>query len=110
MADLADDCVFHFGGDGPNSGDHKGREAIAAALIKNFELTAGAWAFARSAMVAVAVVVAASVRKVRRFIGHGRYQRAGWTVVAICALCAARGGHPPRHEEGCRAPRARDAS
>ena len=28
LADLADDCVFHFGGDGPNSGDHKGREAI----------------------------------------------------------------------------------
>ena len=24
LADLADDCVFHFGGDGPNSGDHKG--------------------------------------------------------------------------------------
>ncbi len=44
LADLADDCVFHFGGDGPNSGDHKGREAIAAALIKNFELTAGNWA------------------------------------------------------------------
>ena len=41
LADLADDCVFHFGGDGPNSGDHKGREAITAALIKNFELTAG---------------------------------------------------------------------
>jgi len=41
LADLADDCVFHFGGDGPNSGDHKGREAIAAALIKNFELTGG---------------------------------------------------------------------
>jgi ketosteroid isomerase-like protein len=41
LADLDDDCVFHFGGDGPNSGDHKGREAITAALIKNFELTAG---------------------------------------------------------------------
>ena len=41
LADLADDCVFHFGGDGPNSGDHKGRDAITAALIKNFELTAG---------------------------------------------------------------------
>jgi ketosteroid isomerase-like protein len=44
LADMADDCVFHFGGDGPNSGDHKGREAIAAALIKNFELTGGVWA------------------------------------------------------------------
>ncbi len=41
LADLADDCVFHFGGDGPNSGDHKGREAVSAALIANFELTAG---------------------------------------------------------------------
>jgi ketosteroid isomerase-like protein len=41
LADLADDCVFHFGGTGPNSGDHKGREAITAALIANFELTAG---------------------------------------------------------------------
>ena len=28
LANLADDCVFHFGGDGLNSGDHKGREAI----------------------------------------------------------------------------------
>jgi ketosteroid isomerase-like protein len=44
LADLDDDCVFHFGGDGPNSGDHKGREAIAAALISNFELTQGNWA------------------------------------------------------------------
>jgi ketosteroid isomerase-like protein len=43
LTDLADDCVFHFTGDGPNSGDHKGREAIAAALVKNFELTGGAW-------------------------------------------------------------------
>jgi ketosteroid isomerase-like protein len=41
LANLADDSVFHFGGDGPNSGDHKGREAITAALIQNFELTAG---------------------------------------------------------------------
>ena len=44
LADLADDCVFHFGGEGPNSGDHQGREAIAAALIQNFELTGGEWA------------------------------------------------------------------
>jgi ketosteroid isomerase-like protein len=43
LADMADDCVFHFGGDGPNSGDHLGPEAIAAALVKSFELTAGAW-------------------------------------------------------------------
>ena len=41
LADLSDDCVFHFGGDGPNSGDHKGRDAITAALVSNFELTAG---------------------------------------------------------------------
>jgi ketosteroid isomerase-like protein len=41
LADLAVDAVFHFTGDGPNSGDHKGREAIEAALITNFELTGG---------------------------------------------------------------------
>ncbi|MGI8795932.1 MAG: nuclear transport factor 2 family protein [Acidimicrobiia bacterium] len=41
LADLADDAVFHFNGEGPNSGDHKGRAAIEAALIKNFELTGG---------------------------------------------------------------------
>lgn len=41
LADVADDCVFHFGGEGPNSGEHQGREAIAAALISVFELTAG---------------------------------------------------------------------
>ena len=44
LADLADDCVFHFGGEGPNGGDHKGRDAIAAALVGNFELTGGKWA------------------------------------------------------------------
>ena len=41
LADLADDAVFHFSGEGPNSGDHKGKEAITAALVHNFELTAG---------------------------------------------------------------------
>lgn len=41
LADVAAGCVFHFSGEGPNSGDHEGREAIAAALVKNFELTAG---------------------------------------------------------------------
>lgn len=41
LADLADDCVFHFGGDGPLSGDHKGREAITKALMGTFELTGG---------------------------------------------------------------------
>jgi len=41
LGDLADNAVFHFNGDGPNSGDHKGREAIEAALISNFELTGG---------------------------------------------------------------------
>lgn len=41
LKDLAPDAVFHFNGDGPNSGDHKGREAITAALVKNFELTNG---------------------------------------------------------------------
>jgi uncharacterized protein len=41
LADLADDAVFHFNGEGPNSGDHKGREAIEAALIANYQLTSG---------------------------------------------------------------------
>jgi hypothetical protein len=41
LKDLADDAVFHFKGDGPNSGDHKGRAAIEKALIHNFELTGG---------------------------------------------------------------------
>jgi uncharacterized protein len=41
LKDLAPDAVFHFHGEGPNSGDHKGDEAIRAALIKNFELTNG---------------------------------------------------------------------
>jgi uncharacterized protein len=41
LADLADDAVFHFTGEGPNSGDHKGREAIEAALINNYQLTNG---------------------------------------------------------------------
>jgi uncharacterized protein len=41
LADLADDAVFHFTGEGPNSGDHKGREAIEAALISNYQLTNG---------------------------------------------------------------------
>jgi uncharacterized protein len=41
LKDLADDAVFHFGGQGPNSGDHRGRSAIDQALIANFELTGG---------------------------------------------------------------------
>ena len=41
LADLADDAVFHFKGEGPNSGDHKGREAIEAALVSNYQLTGG---------------------------------------------------------------------
>lgn len=41
LKDLADDGVFHFNGDGPNSGDHKGREAVEKALVAGFELTGG---------------------------------------------------------------------
>jgi uncharacterized protein len=41
LADMADDAVFHFTGEGPNSGDHKGREAIEAALVHNYQLTNG---------------------------------------------------------------------
>ena len=41
LADLADDAVFHFKGEGPISGDHKGRPEIEKALIGAFELTGG---------------------------------------------------------------------
>jgi uncharacterized protein len=41
LADLDGDAVFHFNGEGPLSGDHKGRKAIEAALIGTFELTGG---------------------------------------------------------------------
>lgn len=41
LKDVADDAVFHFNGEGANSGDHKGRAAIEKALIANFELTGG---------------------------------------------------------------------
>jgi uncharacterized protein len=41
LKDLAPDAVFHFNGEGPNSGDHKGLEDITAALIRAFELTGG---------------------------------------------------------------------
>ena len=41
LKDLAPDAVFHFNGEGPNSGDHKGEEAISAALINLFEVTGG---------------------------------------------------------------------
>lgn len=41
LHDLAEGAVFHFRGEGPNSGDHKGRAAIEKALITAFELTGG---------------------------------------------------------------------
>ena len=41
LKDLAPNAVFHFNGRGPLSGDHTGVDAITAALIGTFELTAG---------------------------------------------------------------------
>lgn len=41
LADLADNAVFHFNGEGPLSGDHTGRQAIEKALIGTFEPTGG---------------------------------------------------------------------
>jgi ketosteroid isomerase-like protein len=41
LKDVAPDGVFHFTGEGPNSGDHKGAEAISAALVAVFEVTGG---------------------------------------------------------------------
>lgn len=41
LKDLADDAVFHFGGEGPLSGHKKGRPEIEKTLIAVFELTGG---------------------------------------------------------------------
>jgi hypothetical protein len=41
LKDVAPDGVFHFGGSGPLSGDHRGINDISTALIGTFELTAG---------------------------------------------------------------------
>jgi ketosteroid isomerase-like protein len=41
LKDLAPDGVFHFKGEGPNSGDHKGKDDIVKALLGAFELTGG---------------------------------------------------------------------
>src|ERR1700722_611328 len=41
LKDLAPDGVFHFGGSGPLSGDHRGSDEISKALIGTFELTGG---------------------------------------------------------------------
>ncbi|MGH8999526.1 MAG: nuclear transport factor 2 family protein [Acidimicrobiia bacterium] len=39
LEEFAPDGVMHAGGDGPFSGDHKGREAIGAMLIGAFQFT-----------------------------------------------------------------------
>jgi len=41
LKDLADNAVFHFKGDGPLGGDHRGRADIEKALIAAFEITGG---------------------------------------------------------------------
>jgi ketosteroid isomerase-like protein len=41
LKDLAPDAVFHFGGEGPLSGDRVGAEAISAALVDVFTTTGG---------------------------------------------------------------------
>ena len=41
LKDVAPDGVFHFGGTGPLSGDHRGIDEISKALIGTLELTAG---------------------------------------------------------------------
>src|ERR1700744_3100658 len=41
LKDVAPDGVFHFGGSGPLSGDHRGIDDIRKALIGTFELTGG---------------------------------------------------------------------
>ena len=41
LKDLAPDAVFHFGGEGPISGDRVGADAISTNLIEVFQLTGG---------------------------------------------------------------------
>ena len=41
LKDVAPDGIFHFNGEGPNAGDHKGVEAISTALMNLFVLTEG---------------------------------------------------------------------
>lgn len=41
LAGMAPDAVFHSGGDGPLSGDHKGHEAIVGLLAGSARLTGG---------------------------------------------------------------------
>jgi ketosteroid isomerase-like protein len=41
LKDGAPDGVFHLGGSGPLSGDHRGIDEVSKALIGTFELTAG---------------------------------------------------------------------
>lgn len=41
LQDLADDVLWHVGGDGPLSGDYKGKDAVSAFFVKVFEFTGG---------------------------------------------------------------------
>jgi ketosteroid isomerase-like protein len=52
LQQLAPNAVFHFNGSGPLSGDHTGADAISAALIGTFELTAGTQKFEVSSVFA----------------------------------------------------------
>jgi ketosteroid isomerase-like protein len=42
---FAADAVFHVGGDGPMTGEHKGHEEIVAALTQSYRLTGGTQRF-----------------------------------------------------------------
>ena len=41
LKDHTPDGVFHFNGEGPNSGDHRGVEGVTKALVATFETTGG---------------------------------------------------------------------
>jgi ketosteroid isomerase-like protein len=41
LQDLADDVLWHAGGDGPLSGDYKGKQAVSDFFVKIFEFTGG---------------------------------------------------------------------
>lgn len=45
LAAMEPDVVFHVGGDGPLSGEHKGREAVGEALVKSALATGGSQRF-----------------------------------------------------------------
>lgn len=59
---LAEDVVWHEGGNQDYSGDHHGREAVAELIAKLVEVTGGTFALEPSEIISTAEHVAAAVR------------------------------------------------